>query len=389
MKITIEQYIEQCFTMRCPSKVDLSYIHEKEVKHNIKVIHAEVSNRMKFSIPVYYINSYDVNSCIVSLDTNQWSHIIDIAMFWYFQQIFNSLYTDSPNYGVFTYRQLRHDICLSKSNDREASYYRPDKIFVNEHDIMDNMLPCKYTEKQIEEYMCMVRFYFLHEYSHYLMANPLREASNDLADAIVEIFFDNVSTNNNPIFCTELGKELQKAMVKAFYDEWHNSQDFREEVYCDLQALLCLLELPGAYKKITVEMILDAVMSFMYIQHVIWSAKHIDEPIKIGNQFAFRQNVIATLAWLMEDEKFSGLLCQLLHKGNRFFIPAELKIKPMLWQKQQNFYSYFIEMLLADKKKEIRNGKYIFPMFLQSEYVFSSEYRNQAGIPPWFAIPEP
>ena len=364
MKITIEQYIELCFTMRLPSKGDLIYTHEKEWEQNIKVIHAEVSDRMKFSIPIHYINSYDINSCIISLDTNQWFHIIDIAMFGYFQEIFNSLYFDSPNYCVFIYRRIRHDICLSKSNYREASYYYADKIFANEHDIMDNILPRKYSERQIEEYKCMMRFYFLHEYSHYLIANPLRDASSDLANLIVKTFLDNVAKDNNPFFSTEFKKGIQKTMVKTFSDEWHKDPKFRQEVYCDLQAIFCLLELPGVYKEITVEMIFDAVMSFMYIQHVIWLAKHIDEPVQIGNQFCFRQNIIATLAWLMEEKEFADLLSHMLQKSNRFFIPSELKINPMLWQKQQNFYSYFVEIVLADRKKEIKNEKYIFPIFL-------------------------
>lgn len=365
MILTIEQYIAQCYEIRKKIKSDLVNINEKELEHDIKIMQDEVAGRMKFSLPVYFINSYNIDSCIISLSANKnYYHIIDIALFGYFHEFLAALELDMPNYAVFVYRELRRDICLSRYNEVEASCYEPKEIFVNKHDIIYNSLPKKYTEFQLEEFKCMIRFYFLHEYGHYLLKNPIRESSNEFMDLIVEMFIENIEEENNQQFPN---KEIQKMAVDKLQNDWQSNYDLREEIYCDFQALLCLLELPGIYREISADMILDSVMSFIYIQHIIWQAKHIDEPIEAFNHFAFRQNVIAFFAWLMEEDEFSDLVCKSLKKSNRFFIPTNLRVTPMFWEKQQRFYAWFISILDADRKKEIKDGKYIFPIFIQPQ----------------------
>lgn len=364
MILTIEQYIAQCFVMRKKTESDLVNIHARDMEHDIRFMQDEVADRMRFSFPVYFINSYNIDSCIISLNENYY-HIIDVSLFSYFHEFLSSLELDMPNYAVYVYRKLRRDICLSRYNEEEAFCYDINKIFANEHDIIDNGLPKRYTETQLEEFKCMIRFYFLHEYSHYLFKNPIRDSSNEFVNIIVEIFLENIEKENNPKFPS---KEIQKRVVNKFKNDWNSNYDLREEIYCDFQALFCLLELPGVYGEISVDMIFESVMSFIYIQHIIWQAKNIDEPIEISNQFAFRQNIIAFFAFLMEEDEYSELVCKLLQKSNRFFAPTKLRVTQMFWKKQEFFFEWFTAILVADRKKEIENGKYVFPIFLQPQY---------------------
>ena len=176
---------------------------------------------------------------------------------------------------------------------------------------------------------------------------------------VAEMFFKNIGKENNTKFPN---KKIQHMVVKKLQDSWNN-YDLREEIYCDFQALLCLLELPGVNSRISADMIFDSVMSFIYIQHMIWQAKNVDNLLEISNQFVFRQNIIAFFALLMEEDEYSDLICKLLKKGNKFFIPTKLRVTPTLWEKQQYFYAWFSEILDADRKKYIKDGKYVFPIF--------------------------
>lgn len=381
---TIEQYVEHCFEMRKESGSDLINTFEADLKYNIKLIHAEVKRRIRFGIPIHFINAYNIDSCIVPLRTrNDYYHIIDISMFGYFQELLTALEFDLPNYAVFIYRKMRYDICLSKCDKGEALRYNPKVIYANSHDLENNTLSRNYSETQIEKYKCMVRFYFLHEYAHYLIANPIRKATNDFADIVVEIFFENLERNRSQDSSSELSKRIQRDMIEHYRHEWNNNLGFKEEIYCDFQAIICLLELPGINNKISVEMILDSVMSFMYLQHIIWLAKHIEEPIEVGNIFSFRQNIIGTFAWLMEED-FANRVSELLQHSNKFFVPTNLQVSPMRWEKQHDFYKWFIEIIMADRKKEIKNEQYVFPFFIQPKYEFSSDYLKQKNIPDWF-----
>ena len=161
---------------------------------------------------------------------------------------------------------------------------------------------------------------------------------------------------------------MQTKLVKEYKKQWERNPEFREEVYCDFQALLCLLELPGISGDINVELIFDSVMGFMYIQHIVWIAKNADESLKLGDPFSLRHNAIAMFAMLFEDEEYADMLCQLLQRNNRYFIPSNLQIKPMHWEKQQKFYKYCVQIFLTDREKRIENSTYVFPYFIQSEY---------------------
>lgn len=360
MKLTIEQYVTQCFALRKNKESDLVNINAEVLEHYIRIMQGEVAYRMKFDLPVYFINSYNINCCIVSLGENKdYYHIVDIAMFSYFNDFFNALESDLPNFAVWVYRNLRRDICLSRYNFEEALRYYPKVIVVNEHELINNGLPKRYTETQQEEFKCMIEFYFLHEYSHYFFKNPIREFTNDFVNMVAEMFFKNIGKENNTKFPN---KKIQHMVVKKLQDSWNN-YDLREEIYCDFQALLCLLELPGVNSRISADMIFDSVMSFIYIQHMIWQAKNVDNLLEISNQFVFRQNIIAFFALLMEEDEYSDLICKLLKKGNKFFIPTKLRVTPTLWEKQQYFYAWFSEILDADRKKYIKDGKYVFPIF--------------------------
>lgn len=367
VNLTVEQYIKQNCKMREQSHAGIISDEIEWLKQYIEIIHNEICTRMEFRIPIRFVNSYDVNSYILPLN-NKYYHVIDMAMFEYFYELWSAMEDNSPNYAVFVYRYLKHDICISKQLDKMAMLYKPSTLYVDPYDIKYNLMPRYYTSKETDEFSCMLRFYFLHEYAHYLLENPIRNASNELVDTVVEELFRNLSLENNSHFKNNVEKEMQKKLVNAFKWEWEQSSELKEEVYCDFQAILCLLELPGLYSNLNVELILNAAMSFMYIQHIIAMAKNIDDPIIFDNWFSFRHHVIAMFAYLLEDKEYSRMLCRLLQKYNRYFRPYDLQMRPMDWRKQQIFYMYCIPIFRADKEKKIEKSSYVFPCYIQTEF---------------------
>ena len=363
INMTLEQYIKQNCEIRERSDVDLICIKEEGVKHDITVIHDEVCSRMKFSIPLHFVNSYDVNSYILPFN-GKYYHIIDIATFGYFFEFLHAMEMDSPNYLVFIYRLLKQDISLSKKNDMMAKLYNPKAIYLNPYEMQNNLEPRYMSDLEVERFRCMVRFYFLHEYAHYYFENPVRNSSNAFADSVIEEFFENLSSKKHSKLKKGVGKLIQRKLVKDYKKQWERDLELREEVYCDFQALLCLLELPGIFDNINVELIFESVMDFMYIQHITWIAKNVDVSLKTADAFSFRHNVIAMFAMLLEDKEYADLLCQILQSNNRFFVPSNLQTRPMYWEKQQKFYEYCVPIFMADKRKRIENSTYVFPHFI-------------------------
>ena len=393
MNISIEQYIKLYYTTRNNSKHDVICANADMVEHNVKLIQAEAADRMEFSIPFRYINSYNVSSCIVPVNgDSDYYHIIDMAMFVYFEMLLNAMNFDLPNMAVFIYRQLRHDLCLSDNDKDRAALYSAKKIYANEHDIASELenFQQKPSAAESREYETMLRFYFLHEYAHYLIANPIRETGNGIAEIVVDVVFKNLKVKNNSEILEKYGIDLQNAELKHYMKEWGENPGFREEICCDIQAILCLLELCGAYSDYyNSEMILDAIMSFLYIQHFIWFAKHIDDPIRLGNMFSFRQCVVEAFAWLLEEQNFADILCQLLKKGNRCFIPSNLSVRPMSWDKQRRFFVWLKDISIAETVKKVQDDSYVFPIFEQPKYCYPPEFLKQHNIPECFSIFEP
>lgn len=390
MKLTAEQYVTLSYTLRKDNASDLIYHEEETIKQHVEAIQKQVADRMKFHIPFSIINTYNVNSCIIPLDSStDYHHFIDIALFGYFKEFLSAMELDLPNLSVFYYRNLRHDICLSKKDEVRALLYKPQSIYANQHDA-DYGLGRRTTELEQTKYQIMLEFYFLHEYMHYLVANPIRDAVNDLTDNVAETLLKHLNKMNNPNFA-EADRPFQRAMYNRYCNEWNNNSCFREEIYCDFQAVLCLLELPGAYRrdgcKIDVETIFDSVVSFLYIHHIIFLAKNNDNPITIGDDFAFRINCICMLAWLMEDKEYADMLCELMQRGNRYFIPVDLQLRRLCWKQQKDFYSQLTQVIIADKNQVIKDGSYVFPIFEQPKYLYTPEYMEKNNIPPWFAIP--
>ena len=60
MKLTIEQYVTQCFALRKNKESDLVNINAEVLEHYIRIMQGEVAYRMKFDLPVYFINSYNI-----------------------------------------------------------------------------------------------------------------------------------------------------------------------------------------------------------------------------------------------------------------------------------------------------------------------------------------
>ena len=377
MSLTIEQYVKQSYFLRSKANSDRNSLS----RQNIEMLHAEIADRMKFSIPLHFINSYNINSCIVPLSSNSdYYHIIDLAMFDYMSEFLNSIELDVPNYACFFYRNLRSDICRSNNDSARALLYDPPIMFINKHDADCN----SYSKLNMEKYQCMIRFYFLHEYMHYLIANPIKDSVYQIADDVVEeTLLPHLWNKDNSKFPKEM-KPLQYALYKKFHHTWYKDTNFREEVYCDFQAIQCLMEYG---QTINIETIFDSIMSFLYIQHIIWLAKHSWEPLELGNKFAFRQNILAAFALLLEDENYSEIISKLYQQSNRYYIPTKLQMKPLNWEKQGEFYNQFCQMLRADRSQTISNGSYVFPAFSQPKYELSAEYMKMRDIPPWYATP--
>lgn len=340
MSLTIEQYVEQIY--RIKAEID------PMMKRNIEVIHSEIVNRVSFGIPMYHVNSYNLNSCIVPLSEGTIYHIVDHSIFYYMQTLLSAFEYDQPNLGISIYNLMRHDICMERYEDEKAEQYKQAMIYYTEYDAQIEELRLNNNEdKNITKFTLMVRFYFLHEYAHYLFAKPMRDTDTMFFDYLVEIFTQNIISD---VKKTENGKEtkLMEQMFIKYINEYKNNPNFKEEILCDLQSACCLLESSIYYE---VDTIFYSIIDFIYTQYFIWLAKSsdTDADVELGNIFHFRINIIIRFAYWLEDDEFSGLFCTLLNDSNRFNNLQNLKCKPINTDRYLNIYNAFTRMLMIDE----------------------------------------
>lgn len=153
-----------------------------------------------------------------------------------------------------------------------------------------------------------------------MLRNPVRESTNALTEIIVDSYLSNgLNHAGDTLF-----DKMSSIFAMQFKRNWEGSEDFREEVTCDFQALLCLLELPGfTGGLVTTQDIFYAVENALYVQNIIYVAKHIDEPITLADDFALRRTIIAHFAFMLEDGEFAELLNAALSKFNRFYVKGD------------------------------------------------------------------
>ena len=363
MNLSIDQYLDSTYTPRNDSgkenKLDFNW---DVINRNIKAVQSDAAKRMGFDIKTKYIKAYDVDSTIVSLnDGKDFYHIIDLSMFGYFDRFYQCFKYVTPNIAVFYYRWLRYDLCLAQNDYDRANKYMPEYLYINEYEAdldykMLNSSDSVNASIQWDEYRLMYTFYCLHEYIHYLLRNPVRESTNALTEIIVDSYLSNgLNHAGDTLF-----DKMSSIFAMQFKRNWEGSEDFREEVTCDFQALLCLLELPGfTGGLVTTQDIFYAVENALYVQNIIYVAKHIDEPITLADDFALRRTIIAHFAFMLEDGEFAELLNAALSKFNRFYVKGDLKTPELSFDKQSNLWNMFCHIFTADK-----NGDYNFPKFV-------------------------
>jgi hypothetical protein len=340
MELTIEQYVQQMFTLR-------SGVNEDRIS-DIDMIHSDVVERITFGFPLYHIDAYNVNSCIVPLNNKQdYYHVIDHSMFEYFERFLYCFEYNLPNLAIAIYKQLRSDICISQGDKTKAELYKGSPIYVTNYDMEKENLynPDDFMKK----YRIMVMFYFFHEYAHYMISNPLQEHSADEAlDIIIDLVFKSMrgAINGKPVF----DRIIQNGLLRKYKNEYFKNPNFHEEIMCDFQALLCLLELVEVY---SVETIIEAIITFIYTQYYIWLTKKRDEKIGFGNIFHFRLNIFFNFAYFLEDKAFSDMICNLLNSSNKYNNIRDLQSSIINLQKYNDFYNKYIRIYLADSKHDI------------------------------------
>lgn len=352
MELTIEQYVKNIYSLRSEVDVDRKKI--------IESIHAAVSDRVRLKFPLYHIDSYNINSCIVPLDNGaNYYHVIDHSMFQYFEMFLSAFEYRQPNLAYLFYQLLRQDICISQNDVERAAQYKNPIMYMTDYDMNREMQrlhdPLDFNAK----YELMIRFYFLHEYAHYLAKNPMRQnTSNEFLDMLVEDAFENmegldVASITNSIIHKAVLRIARKKQLSKYRSEYHSNPNFREEIDCDFQAIFCLLELAGRFNVAT---IIESAITMIYMQYYVWMAKRVDNKREWGNIFHFRLNLLAFFAYQLEDKEYSDLMCQILNSGNRYNNLTNLQCSQIDTDKHQRFYLDFARIHLADKKRKKSNS---------------------------------
>lgn len=338
MKLTIDQYIHTIFKLRSDVTEDR--------KRNIEIIHSIMKDRVTFEFPLYHIDSYNINSCIIPL-SNCYYHIIDHSMFEYFEWFLYCQEYNQLNLAASIYKSLRRDICISNGNMAKAIKYEESRFtYLTNYDLEKEKLYNR--DDFTKKYKIMVIFYFFHEYCHYLIENPMRENNSfDLLDKIVEQALALKRTQRS-VF----QQIIDWRVLKNYKREYQKNLNFREELMCDFQALLCVLELADEY---SVKDIIESVISFLYIHYYIWLAKARDESLSliIRNSFRFRISILFYIAYLLEDKTFSEMMCELLNSSNKYNDIKNLQCDIIPAQKYFDFHESYVSIMLADYNKDI------------------------------------
>lgn len=352
MELTIEQYVQQIYTIR--SNLD------ETTKYNIETIHSEVADRMTFEIPLHHINAFDVNTCIVTLDKGKhYYHIVDHSMFDYFIELLGAFEGRQPHLASAIYSQLRHDICMSQQDEVKAQKYQI-PIYVTPYDLE--------VEKERESnpidltnrFSFMARFYFLHEYAHFLIVNPVRKNTNfAFVDGLIDIFVENMIDHSKSLSRKQGNNgfdDIYISMILNYQKEYRNNIKFREEIICDIQSIFVLLELAEHF---STKLIFESILAFVYTQYFVWLAKRMDKDLELGNIFHFRINVLVHFAYMLEDTDFSNAMCSILNSNNRFLNLSNIQCEPIDLDKFQKFYEAYTKLMLLDRQDKLSGASFV------------------------------
>lgn len=347
MELTIEQYVKKIYTVRS----DL----DETMKHNIEIIHSEVVDRITFEIPLYHVNAYDINSCIVPLNGKKYHHIIDHSTFDYFLWFLKAYEGRQPNLSSAIYSRLRHDVCMSQHDETKAAEYNKIPIYYTQYDMEVDQLRKNNPIDLTERFAFIARFYFLHEYCHFLFNNPIRKKVDfGFDDYLIDLITDNMINHAKSLNRKQNSDGFKHnyyiSMMLNYRKEYHTNANFREEILCDIQSIYVLLEFADDY---SVKMIFESVLAFIYSQYFIWLAKRVNKDIELGNIFHFRISVLIHFAYMLEDEDFSNIICRALNENNRFLNLTDIRCEPLDLDIFTAFYDAYTKLLMLDRQNKL------------------------------------
>ena len=322
-------------------------------------IHDQVTNRITFSFPLIQIDTYNVQSYIVQLDANDktsYYNILDHSMLDFCEWFLLALEYNQPNLVVAAYKELKRYICIANSDLRGAEYYQLTKIFYTNYELERKNGSTDDGKSLSEKYYMMLRFHFLHEYGHYLVKEPVRDyrSAIEILDIIAESLLKDMESKrfNNPYFSDEQNRNLNDLKQKQFEyykKDYKNNNSFKEEVLCDFQAVLCLLELSN---DVSPQIIIESSIMYLYVQYAIWLSKESESYPRIGEILHFRINMLFKLADFLNDKEFALALANKINKSNRFASVKTTYCESIDYSKYYHFYAALATTILNDKENK-------------------------------------
>lgn len=334
MSMTIHDYISYSF--KCRGEV------KPETRMYIEEIHNQVIERMTFGFPLVHFDSYNIQSAIVSLPTSsgeEYYNLVDHSMVKYICELLCCLEMNHRTLMQLLFISIKKSIATANGDEVAASNNYLRSIFLTERDLdIDEFWQSYMYNDEIQEKLRMMfRFHFLHEYAHFLTEKPLRAVNG-------EIFMNTVATAHFDKLMNRSRNVLYKAYTAYHKKKYMNDKSLREEINCDLQAALCLLELSDT---VPVQLIMDAVISYLLMQYAIVVAKNPNELKRPSFGSTLRIGMMVTLAEMLGDKETSAVIAKMLNQGNRYLNLSDLFCEKLSIQKYQNFLEA-IRIIVAD-----------------------------------------
>lgn len=351
MNLTINDYIT------------MSFLERKEVdngkKQIVNQIHSEISSRLKLSLPLIQIDSYNVQSYIVKLDSGvnkepQYYNIFDHSMLDFCEWFLLALEYNQPNLVLSTFRELKRYVCIANSDEIGAEYYQLTKIFYTDYELEREDGSMDSGIKLSEKYEMMLRFHFFHEYTHYLNNNPAQnsETAVGVLDIIVNSLLKEMEHKRiyNPLFSKEQNdslSDLKPKLLNYYREEYQKNNSFKEELICDFQSVLFLLELSNHFSP---RMIIEAAVMYLYVQYAIWIVKESENSPHVGHILHFRINALFELAKFLNDEEIAVALAKSINRSNQFVHIHTTYCACIDYKKYHRFYNALSLTVLSDRE---------------------------------------
>ena len=305
--MTIDKYIENTY-----------YIKETPFTEEDKLIMEEwnncnlsVTSRTTFELPVVFVNSYDMNSRIVPIkenDTTNYYNIVDISSWNAFRMLLSSLIVDEPNVLKAAYMYIKESLFIAQGNPEKARLYSSDKIYLTGSEFSREYEYNK--QKESLEGSLMIFFHLLHEYSHFRLKS-IQSRENSVLDVFVEKLLTDLENNKNGGSILAKYRHYLIDHLKSLY----NNPDEKEELLCDMQGILLMLELSNVFP---VKIILESIIAFLYVQMAFSIIKTSTSSGANLPLFYLRLNIVIEVADFLNDEIGAGIIAALLNKNNRF-----------------------------------------------------------------------